>query len=90
MGSGKYDCYFKHDPAEVSKCLLCYDPECSKACPQSADIGGIIRSLYLQDYMAAARKLNWLLKACDSGEWHHGQRSGQPLKNIVVLIPGPS
>ena len=27
MGSGIYDCYFHHDPAEVSKCMLCYDPE---------------------------------------------------------------
>ena len=58
MGSGIYDSYFHHDPAEVSKCMLCYDPECSKACPQSADIGGIIRSLYFQDYMAAVRKLS--------------------------------
>ena len=66
MGSGKYDCYFKHDPAEVSKCLLCYDPECSKACPQSADIGGIIRSLYFQDYMAAARKLNCDCTYCNA------------------------
>ncbi len=26
----------------------------------------------------------------DSGLWHHQQLRGQPLKKIVVLIPGPS
>jgi hypothetical protein len=31
-----------------------------------------------------------LEKLCPSGLWHHSQRSGQPFKNIVVLIPGPS
>ena len=58
MGYGIYDYYFHFDPAEVSKCILCYDPACSKACPQNADIGGIIRSLYFQNYMAAAGKLS--------------------------------
>ena len=28
--------------------------------------------------------------SCDSGLLHHGQRSGQPLKNTLVRIPGPS
>jgi hypothetical protein len=27
---------------------------------------------------------------CPSGLWHHQQRKGQPLKNIVVRMPGPS
>ena len=66
MGSGIYDFYFHHDPAEVSKCMLCYDPECAKACPQSVDIGGIIRSLYFQDYMAAVRKLNCDCSCCSA------------------------
>ena len=66
MGSGIYDCYFHHDPAEVSKCMLCYDPDCSKACPQSADIGGIIRSLYFQDYMGAVRKLSCDCSYCNA------------------------
>ena len=26
----------------------------------------------------------------DSGLWHHEQRIGQPWKNTVVRIPGPS
>jgi len=30
------------------------------------------------------------LRFCDSGFEHHLQRSGQPLKNTVVRIPGPS
>ena len=66
MGSGIYDSYFHHDPAEVSKCMLCYDPECSKACPQSADIGGIIRSLYFQDFMNAMRKLSCDCTYCNA------------------------
>ena len=66
MGSGIYDSYFHHDPAEVSKCMLCYDPECSKACPQSADIGGIIRALYFQDFMSAMRKLTCDCTYCNA------------------------
>ena len=30
MGSGIYDSYFHHDPAEVSKCMLCYEHCISK------------------------------------------------------------
>ena len=66
MGSGIYDGYFHHDPAEVSKCLLCYDPECTKACPQSADVGGIIKSLYFQNYMGAVRKLSCDCTYCNA------------------------
>ena len=29
-------------------------------------------------------------KDCDSGFWHQRQRRGQPLKNTVVRMPGPS
>ena len=30
------------------------------------------------------------LRSCDSGFAHHPQLSGQPLKNTVVRMPGPS
>ena len=35
-------------------------------------------------------QLSCLLKAWLSGLWHQGQRRGQPFKNAVVRIPGPS
>ncbi|MBR3402109.1 MAG: hypothetical protein IKG67_07700 [Parasporobacterium sp.] len=33
-----------YDRPEASKCLLCYDPECIKACPQNAKVGDILRT----------------------------------------------
>jgi hypothetical protein len=32
----------------------------------------------------------WGVFRCISGLWHHRQRSGHPLKNTAVRIPGPS
>ena len=58
FNSEKYIMTF--DKSEVSKCLLCLDPPCTKACPQHADVGGILKSLYFRNYIGAARKL-----ACD-------------------------
>ena len=43
--------------SEVSKCLLCYDPPCSGACPQHNDVGSILRSLYFRNYKGAVKKL---------------------------------
>ena len=48
--------YLSYDRSEVGKCLLCADPLCSKACPQEADVGGIIRSLYFRNFYGASRK----------------------------------
>ena len=45
------------DLSEVSKCLLCHDPACTKACPQHTDAGGILRSLYFENYIGASRQL---------------------------------
>ena len=58
FNSEKYIMTF--DKSEVSKCILCLDPPCTKACPQHADVGGILKSLYFRNYIGAARKL-----ACD-------------------------
>ena len=51
---------FFYDRSEASKCLLCYDAECTKACPQNARVGEILRSLYFKNYFGAVRQL-----ACD-------------------------
>ena len=45
------------DKSEVSRCLLCHDPQCTAACPQKAPVGDILRSLYLENYIGADRKL---------------------------------
>lgn len=52
--------------SEVSKCLLCHDPECTKACPQHADVGGILRSLYFKNYIGAVRALTCDCTYCNA------------------------
>ena len=49
---------FKFDESEVSRCLLCADPKCTKACPQHADVGNILRSLFFEDYYIAADRIS--------------------------------
>lgn len=45
-----------YDGSEISRCLLCHDPVCSKACPQGADPAGVLRSLYFRNYISALDK----------------------------------
>lgn len=45
------------DMSEVSRCILCHEPECSRACPQNAPVGDILRSLYFSNCLGAAREL---------------------------------
>lgn len=45
------------DRSEVSKCLVCLDPPCTNACPQHADVGNILKSLYFRNYIGAVNKL---------------------------------
>ncbi len=40
---------------EVSRCLLCYDPPCSKACPAQNEPDRFIRSLYFQNTAGAVK-----------------------------------
>ena len=54
------------DRSEISKCLLCYDPVCSDACPQSTDVGGILKSLYFKNYIGAVRKLTCDCTYCNA------------------------
>ena len=46
------------DKSEVSKCMLCYDPPCTDACPQHAEVGNILRTLYFRNYIGAVKMLN--------------------------------
>lgn len=42
---------------EASRCLLCYDAPCSKACPANSDPAKFIRSIRFQNYKGAAESL---------------------------------
>ena len=42
-----------YDTSEVNRCLLCHDPVCSRACPQSVPVGSIMRSLYFDNVKGA-------------------------------------
>ena len=43
--------------AEANRCLLCYDPPCSKGCPAQTDPGTFIRKLRLQNVTGAVRTI---------------------------------
>ncbi len=64
--ANNHDLRFTYDRSEVGKCLLCHDPLCSKACPQSADVGGILRSLYFDNFLGAAAKLTCECVYCNA------------------------
>ena len=51
------DAIIAADMSEVSRCMLCHDPQCTPACPQKAPVGEIIRSLYFENPFGASRKL---------------------------------
>lgn len=42
----------------ASRCLLCSDPECTKACDAGIDCGRILRALYFKNEYGALRLLN--------------------------------
>jgi dihydropyrimidine dehydrogenase (NAD+) subunit PreA len=46
-----------YDASEVSRCLLCYDPPCTRACPQGVAVGDVLRSLFFENYCGAAARL---------------------------------
>lgn len=43
--------------SEVSRCMLCHDPVCTKACPQKAPVREILRSMYFENYLGASKKI---------------------------------
>ncbi|MCR4962968.1 MAG: NAD-dependent dihydropyrimidine dehydrogenase subunit PreA [Firmicutes bacterium] len=56
---------FDYDRSEVSKCLLCHEAKCTEACPQKAEVGEIIRSLYFRNPLGAVKKLTCDCVHCD-------------------------
>ena len=55
-----------YDKSEVSKCLVCHDPQCTKACPQNADVGGAIKALYFLNYIGALDKMTCDCTYCNA------------------------
>lgn len=49
---------YRQYEAEVSKCLLCHDPVCTKACPENIPVGKILRSLYFGNFIGASHLLH--------------------------------
>ena len=45
------------DLSKISRCILCDDPVCTKACPQKAPVGNVLRSLYFENYIGAAKSI---------------------------------
>jgi NADPH-dependent glutamate synthase beta subunit-like oxidoreductase len=43
--------------SEAKKCLLCYDPPCSKDCPANTNPGKFIRQIFFQNIKGAARTI---------------------------------
>ena len=58
--------YYRYDRSEVNKCLLCQDPACTKACPQKADVGAIIQSLFFKNFLGATKKLTCDCTYCNA------------------------
>ena len=55
-----------YDRSEVNRCQLCFDPVCTKACPQNADVGEILRSMYFRNYLGAAKKISCDCSYCNA------------------------
>jgi glutamate synthase (NADPH/NADH) small chain len=52
---------------EASRCLFCYDPPCSQACPAHVDAPGFIGKILTRNFKGAARSLyesNYLAGGC--------------------------
>lgn len=45
-----------HDLSEISRCLLCDDPVCDKACPKNVPISDVIKAIYFEDFVGGIKK----------------------------------
>ena len=57
---------FALDKSEINKCMICLDPPCTQSCPQHADVGNILRSLYFRNYIGAVNKLSCDCTYCNA------------------------
>lgn len=42
---------------EAERCLLCYDPPCSKACPHKCEPANFVRSLFFDNHRGALKNV---------------------------------
>ena len=88
MDQTKYALFI--DKSEISKCLLCHDPMCSKACPQGADVGGALRSLYFRNHLGAIRKMvcdcTWCNAPCEAACVLNDKKSPVNIRNIMMML----
>ena len=79
-----------YDHSEVSKCLLCHEPTCTKACPQHADVGDILRSLYFRNYSGAVRKINcdctYCNAPCESACVLSGRKEPVAIRDLLLSV----
>lgn len=84
--SDKYILSF--DRSEINRCLLCHDPECSKACPKSDSVGDILRSLYFRNYRGAIKKLDFdctdCSAPCEKGCILKNKKSPVEIRKILI------
>jgi len=87
----KYSTIFLQE--NVSKCLLCAEPSCSKACPKGVDCGKIIKSLRFENYAGgfSLASQNTACLTCESKECEKSCCKGKittsiPVKEIVSKL----
>ncbi len=79
------------DSSEVSRCLLCNDAKCTKACVKNLPVDSLIRSLYFDDIPLAAKDLGELSCAacpapCEEACVLSRDRSPIRIKNILLSL----
>ena len=79
-----------YDRSELNKCLLCYDPECTKACPKSDSVGDILRSMYFRNYKGAIDKLDFdctcCSAPCEKACVLNGKKTPVDIRNIFIQM----
>ena len=84
----KYESFY--DRSAASECLLCYDPECTKACPQNANVGEILRSLYFKNFLGAIRQLDcdctYCNAPCEKSCVLSGSKEPVDIRNLMLAL----
>ncbi len=86
----KQNYHLNYESSEVSKCLLCLDPECSKACPQGTDTGRILRALYFRNYLGALKIMNcdctYCNAPCEKACVLYGKKEKVEIQQVMMSV----